>query len=145
MNLTSDDIARFWDKVRFSGNCWEWVGAKRVGYGAIKIDGKVYGTHRMSYILFFGEIPDGLLVCHHCDNRSCVNPKHLFSGTQSDNMIDAYKKGRLNINRSLIDKDVRYIKRCLSEGMRLIEIHHQTGIPYKTIRDISINRTYVNV
>lgn len=89
---------RFWEKVDIGteGECWEWqAGGRGTGYGAIKVDGEVIDSHRMAWELTQGEIPEGLFVCHHCDNRSCCNPKHLFLGTRSDNMKDAYEKGRL--------------------------------------------------
>lgn len=75
--------------------CWEWQGALRNGYGAIKIDSKLWGAHRLSYTTFNGIIPNNLYVCHACDNPKCINPNHLFACTGSQNMLDAKSKGRL--------------------------------------------------
>lgn len=84
--------------------CWEWNGALRTdGYGILKIDGRNDGAHRYSYILHNGEIGEGLLVLHKCDNRSCVNPDHLFLGTIKDNTDDKIKKGRTKKSHGTIE------------------------------------------
>lgn len=91
---------RFWEKVDIGSKneCWNWLGSKhRRGYGHFGAIKKVLYAHRVSWELHFGNIPDGVGVCHNCDNPSCVNPNHLFLGNQSDNITDAYKKGRINV------------------------------------------------
>jgi hypothetical protein len=96
----TNQMERFWNKViKQENGCWEWQAALREGYGAFKLNGKVIGAHVYSYSLTHGEITRGLVICHSCDNRKCVNPEHLWLGTYSDNMQDASVKGRLISSR----------------------------------------------
>lgn len=87
---------RFMLRVRKTESCWVWTGRARCkqGYGAFSIGNKERLAHRVSYEHFNGWIPEGKLVLHRCDNTRCVNPEHLFLGTHSDNLRDAYSKGR---------------------------------------------------
>lgn len=88
-------LDRFWSRVDKSGDCWEWQGhTGSAGHGQVKRDGNLLYVHRLSYELAFGTIPDGLCVCHRCDNPRCVNPEHFFLGTRADNMRDMWLKGR---------------------------------------------------
>lgn len=91
------DEDRFWNGVnkKSEDECWEWR-QSTIGnpYGVIKYCKKDYSPSRVSWIIHFGAIPDGLYVCHKCDNPPCCNPKHLFLGTHQDNVDDREQKGR---------------------------------------------------
>lgn len=92
------------DKIKEENDlCIEWQGAKDgCGYGGIRINGKYIKVHRLVWSLKNGEIPIKMEVCHHCDNPSCFNPKHLFLGTHTDNMQDMKTKGRNRIYLGLL-------------------------------------------
>ena len=102
--MTPSELARFERHIAYEPNsgCWLWTGVvSGFGYGRMTIGSRAGGakrrqwsTHRLSYAHFRGPIPDGLLVCHRCDVPACVNPDHLWLGTQSENLLDMSSKGR---------------------------------------------------
>jgi hypothetical protein len=90
-------IERFERKIiKADSGCWIWIGGQTRGnYGEFGFNGSIRRAHRVAWVLYRGEIPDGLCVLHHCDVRLCVNPDHLFLGTKKENTHDAMQKGRL--------------------------------------------------
>lgn len=96
IKLKDKDIERFWRGVdrRGEDECWEWQKYKKRGYGYIGVDGFAMITSRVAWVIANGQIPEGMIVCHKCDNPSCCNPNHLFIGTDLDNCRDRDAKGR---------------------------------------------------
>lgn len=100
----------FLDKLKTSEGCMFWeFGKTSTGYGKVNIEGVNMKAHRAAYMLTQGNIPDGLDVCHTCDNPSCINPVHLFLGTPSDNLQDASRKGKLKRSKFYAE-DVRIMR-----------------------------------
>lgn len=89
-------VTRFWLRVEDNpGGCWNWTSTmKPNGYGHYSTHPDQWLAHRFAYTATYGPIPDGLFVCHTCDNRRCVRPAHLFLGTHDDNMRDMVAKKR---------------------------------------------------
>lgn len=152
-------MKRFFDKVDKTENCWNWKAATRSGYGVLKINRKLISAHRLSWEIHYGKIPENILVCHHCDNKKCVNPKHLFLGTYSDNAKDAFNKGRMTMPIGRNFKKMHYPKNAsisLEKAMiikgivinrgekKLIDIAKQLDVPYEYIRNISCGKILKN-
>lgn len=138
---------RFHDKYTKNDNgCWLWK-AKILpnGYGCIKHDRKDEVAHRISWILHYGSIPDGLFVLHRCDVRNCVNPRHLFLGTHLDNVHDCVKKrrqsflGERNPKARLTLQDVICIRQSNSS---MEELSKKYGVVKSTILKILQNETW---
>lgn len=122
--------------------CWEWMGAgKGNGYGHTSHG----GAHRRSYELLVGAIPDGMDVCHRCDNRYCVNPDHLFVGTRAENMADMKLKGRGPAGRRkhLTEAHVQEVRVRLAAGTPARVVSEVMNINYATITAIQGGRSYV--
>ena len=88
--------SRLFDRVIFGAtDCWHWCGNRNAfGYGRMTFKGRAQVAHRLSWLAFNGAVPEGMSVLHRCDNPSCINPEHLWLGTYSDNLRDAWAKGR---------------------------------------------------
>lgn len=128
--------------------CWLWLGSgKGNGYGNFNLNGEFRTAHSAAYELMVGPIPDGMEVCHSCDNRFCINPDHLFVGTRGDNMQDMKHKGRGagGARKHLKEHQVQEIRRRLSAGHSPRKIANQMDVNYATITAIKEGRSYVGI
>ena len=132
--------------------CWVWMGSTQVrGYGEIISNNRKHLAHRASYEAFVGKIPKGMYVCHACDNVACVNPNHLFLGTQKQNLQDMANKGRStrgvkNPMAKLTEEQVKEIKQGFAVGKTDVELSMQFNISRSTIYGIRNRRlwSYIN-
>jgi hypothetical protein len=155
MARISSPDARFKFYTKKTKKCWIWVGGHtQRGRPQIRVGGskkQVY-AHRWTYERFLGPIPEGLYVCHKCDNPSCVRPSHLFLGTQDDNMKDMVSKGRQNRPKGesngravLTEKQVLYIRRVYRKGRGKYGgcgLARRFGINAVTIRNIILRKLW---
>ena len=132
--------------------CWDWpLSHDDFGYGRVRLRNTEYGGHRLSYEIHIGPIPNGLFVCHHCDNPACVNPAHLFLGTDADNVADMVSKkrhqyGEKTATAKLNDDAVRTIRSLYTEqGMQVIDIAQRFAVSMTTIYDAISGRTWQHI
>lgn len=157
-DYTPEIVARYWAKIHRGHNdeCWEWQGALSSGYGHMRIqqNGRSIDllAHRVSYELHVGEIPQGMQVCHTCDNRRCVNPSHFFIGDHKANAADRDAKGRhrngdkkgvQNGHAKLNDEQVREIRRRYRPGIR--GLASEFGISAEQVRTIAQRKQWRHV
>lgn len=167
LTLSEKDKARFWAKVNKDGPlpdqtnphyaglgpCWVWTSGKCVGYGVIKVCGKVFRTHRFSWMIHNGQISNGIDVCHKCDNPACCNPAHLFLGTDADNMRDRENKGRGNqpcgikvaTAKLTADNVVEIRALYAAGGTTLMAIGAKFGVQFPAIYKIITRKTWAHL
>lgn len=136
-------------------DCWIWIGAKNgKGYGSTWIGNKVALAHRAMFEVHNGPIPPGMLVCHRCDNPACINPEHLFLGTNSDNLQDSKRKGRQNLNRAkgssaskakLTENQVLYAYNSVLKGKTMVSIAKELAVQKQTIHAIARRNTWCHI
>ena len=152
---------RFWEKVDIQGpdDCWEWTAGKiKGGYGRLQVDGsRRMATHVLFYIRQGYWPPQGRTANHHCDNSPCLNPKHLYLGTQKSNIYDMVQRGRarggngglqgeLCGRAKLTDEEVRIIKRLLThEGITQKELAFRFGVSKPIISRIKTGKIWRHV
>lgn len=134
-----------------NGSCVERIASGIKGYTRVYVKDRSVMAHRVSYMMSIGDIPEGMCVCHSCDNRACVNPDHLWAGTHSQNTIDMYNKGRgydhhgENAPHSkLKDCDVLYIREN-PQGLTYKELAELFGVNYDAIRCVVTRKTWRHI
>lgn len=148
---------RFKSKIDFTDSCWIWTTGKfKDGYGQYWADGRGISAHRYSWMKVYGEIPDGLFVCHTCDNPPCVNPLHMFLGTLQENTRDMKVKGRAakgeqNGNSKLTQTQVEEIRKLYTPGKAgykseysVMGLARKYGVGTSTVHSIVRNQIWRN-
>lgn len=153
--ITEKDRKRFMKKVSVaSDDCWIWNAATLGAYGSFYVHPKVEAAHRASYMLFVGDIPEGLCVCYRCDTPKCVNPEHLFLGTHAQNMEDRNRKGRasggslkgeLSPAVKFTEKDVLAMREMYTQGKSQREIARTFNTSQGYISNIVTRKTWGHV
>ena len=144
---------RFWSKVAVTADdekCWEWLGDPSAKwYGEFRVNHKRWGTHQYSWFLANGREPR-LQILHKCDNPRCVNPKHLYEGTQQQNVQDMIDRNRHNRgedvpNSKYVEGQIREVKQWLRDGLTCKEISRKNGMPRTTVSAIKFDRIWKHI
>lgn len=150
-SMRRDLQERFWQKVNKTDSCWLWTGARlRTGYGSIRIKKKSERAHRIAYQIAVGDIPEGCLILHSCDNKICVNPSHLKVGDHRDNTLEAIERGLHPVGErskkaKLSNLDVSLIRAGLREGILGSILAKRFGVCEATISLIKRNKTRIHI
>lgn len=159
-SLFKDPESRFWAKVNKTQGCWLWTaGRSRQGYGQFSVTRtQPIPAHRYAWMLLYGPIQEGIFVCHHCDNPTCVRPSHLFLGSPLDNMRDKINKGRRgdsapknprnginHHNAKLNTEGVLRIRRLSKQGIPQREIAMQLNVSQRTVLNVIHGRIWAHV
>lgn len=133
---------RFWSKAEtVESGCHEWQSTlHRSGYGKFWLNGRQAYAHRIAWELVNGRAPEGMRVLHRCDNRRCVNPEHLFLGTDRDNVRDMHSKGRAWGRRKLTNGAVKNVLAMLASGQSQQQIANAVGVSQITVSRIKLGR-----
>jgi len=143
--MTKEQILSNYQPIPYCG-CWIWDGCiNNSGYGAVRYEGKTQRVHRVMYELSKGQIPKGMHVLHQCDTRCCVNPDHLFLGTNKDNIEDCISKGRRGCSNKLSTEDVTEIKMFLANGIKQTLLAKMYGVAASSISQIYTGETWGGV
>lgn len=146
-------IDDFWKRVDIRGSkeCWEWKGIRSIKrYGFMLVNCRRIRTHRFSALLHLGDVPEGMVVCHRCDNPPCCNPDHLFLGTVIDNISDRVRKGRGAVGASvasakLDDYKVSQIRARWSSGEMIAPLALEFGVTISTLSKAARRETWKHV
>lgn len=143
-SMDSSVLRRFWRHVDKSSlnECWNWTASTSGGYGRLRVlvgdKWKTANANRVSWEIHYSDIPDGLFVCHKCDNKLCVNPEHLFLGTPKDNTQDMLSKNRHSKGSS------HPVSKLTEEDVKRIFDLRENGLTHQEIADhFSVSRTNV--
>jgi hypothetical protein len=143
----------FWERIDRSGGteaCWPWKTEVANGRGRLRINGAATYGYRHAWSLENGPIPDGMFICHHCDNPACCNPKHLFLGTGADNARDCWLKGRNAEGRrgspsrghKLDRAGASLMRFLLSQGARTKDVADWFGITRQMVRKTEVGECW---
>jgi hypothetical protein len=152
-----DAETRLTSRLKADGDCPVWTGCRNwAGYGKMSVNGKLWATHRFAYQLANGPIPEGVHICHHCDNPPCCNPRHLYAGSDQTNADDRKTRGRQRNGMLIVrgeghgmskitDEDVREIRRLRRSGLTHAAISSRFNIGKAMVSHITNWRCWRHV